>query len=150
MTEKMLVEQLEITIADTYAVLMLTQCIHWNFTGTGFWGLHQMTEAQYTEMFTAIDTLAERIRALGFPAPCGLPDYTRLSTIKKHNIAMLNISATCQHLLDANQQLCGSIKKAIKLSQKIDDCVSEDMLIARLQVHEKVIWMFTATISGAD
>ena len=150
MTKNTLFHQLEIVLADTYVVLMQTQNVHWNFTGKTFYGMHQMTESQYVDMVEAIDLLAERIRAIGHTAPSGLTAYSNLTTIEAHDVTMLNIKATCQHLIDCNQSLCKSLKLAIQAALTEEDPATEDMIIERLQAHEKFIWMLTATISGTD
>ena len=150
MSKNTLFHQLEIVLADTYVVLMQTQNVHWNFTGNTFYGMHQMTESQYVDMVEAIDLLAERIRAIGHTAPSGLPAYSNLTTIEAHDVTMLNTKATCQHLIDCNQKLCKSLKLAIQSAITEKDPATEDMIIERLQAHEKFIWMLTATISGTD
>lgn len=150
MSQKTLFNQLEVVLADTYVVLMMTQNVHWNFTGTTFYGIHQMTESQYDDMAKAVDDLAERIRAIGYNAPSGLATYSRLTTIEAHEVSMLNTKATCQQLIDCNKKLCKSLKLAIKAAIEEEDAATEDMIIERVQAHEKFIWMLTATISGTD
>lgn len=150
MVEQNLIEKLNTVLADTYVTLMLTQNVHWNIVGTGFHGIHKMTEAQYEEMFTAVDGIAERIRALGYPAPSGLDEYAKLTTIKTTDTTMLNTISACQHLIDANQQLSQSLRAAVDLAEADNDHATADLMISRVQQHDKYIWMLTATVTGAD
>ena len=149
MNEKTRVEKLNVVLADTYAVFMLTQNIHWNIVGSNFYGVHKMTQVHYEEIADAIDIIAERIRALGHPAPSGFNVYTALTTVPSVDTTMLSNHAVCLHLIDAHQQVCQSLKKVITTADAENDSATSDLMIERLQAHEKYIWMLTATISGS-
>jgi starvation-inducible DNA-binding protein len=148
MTEKTLVEHLAVVLADTYVTMLQTQCVHWNIEGSDFFSIHNMTQKQYEEMFEAIDEIAERIRALGYPAPCGIKTYQALATVKEFESNMLNTKTACQHLLDSHQQLRLSLNKALAEAERMQDVVTVDLMTERLSTHEKVIWMLNATASG--
>jgi starvation-inducible DNA-binding protein len=68
-------------LADTYTLYLKTHNFHWNVTGPMFRTLHLMFEEQYNELALAVDLIAERIRALGFPAPGTYKEFARLSSI---------------------------------------------------------------------
>ena len=150
MTDKTLVEHLGVVLADTYVTMLQTQCVHWNIEGSDFFSIHNMTQKQYEEMFEAIDEIAERIRALGFPAPCGIKTYQALATVKEFEATMLSTKTACQHLLDSHQQLRLSLDKALTEAEKLQDVATADLITDRIIAHEKVIWMLNATASGVS
>ena len=80
---KIISEGLSKVLADSYTLYLKTQAFHWNVTGPMFNTLHLLFEQQYTELALAIDTIAERIRALGFPAPGSYGEFMRLTSIKE-------------------------------------------------------------------
>ena len=82
MTSKALIEHMNISLADSYVVLLRTQDVHWNFLGNNFYGMHKMTMEQYEDIVEGVDEIAERIRAKGHPAPSGLAKYLELTRIK--------------------------------------------------------------------
>ena len=150
MTDTTLIEQLNIMLANTYTVLMQTQSVHWNVVGSNFYGIHKMTEAQYEEMFMAIDQIAERIRAKGHHAVSGMKAYSDLSLIKDLDDTMLNGDSMCQHLIDANKKLCEHLQATFALAEKEKDTATADFINDRILKHEEHIWMLSATISGVD
>ena len=150
MATKTLIEHMNISLADTYVVLMKTQDVHWNYTVSNFYGMHKMTQAQYEDMFEGIDEMAERIRAKGHPAPSGMSVYHQLTTVAHDQVTLLNTAATCQHLIDANQALCKTLAKTVHLAEKERDTATADMWTMRITQQESFIWMLNATISGSD
>mgnify|MGYP001628230787 FL=1 len=127
-------------MADSYALIGQTHICHWNVRGPGFFALHTAFEEQYTELFTAVDEIAERIRALGALAPGGLGNLAQMAGISE--IAEdASAEAMVQHLADVNQKLVDTLAKARDAAAAADDSQSEDLMIARIQVHEKTIWM---------
>jgi len=140
------VEALRQVVADSYALLGQTHLCHWNVRGPSFFSLHNAFEEQYTELFTAIDEIAERIRALGALAPGGLENLARLAGMDE--IAEdASSEAMVEHLLAANQRLVKDLMTARDLAGDSGDDQTEDLMIARLQVHEKTIWMLRSFLA---
>lgn len=140
-------EMLRVVVADSYALLGQTHICHWNVRGPGFFALHTAFEEQYTELFTAIDDVAERIRALGALAPGGLKNLAKLAgtnEIKEDASADEMVS----HLVDLNNGLVKDLKTARDLAAKAGDSQTEDLMIARIQVHEKTIWMLNSFLAA--
>ena len=135
-----LVNALRQVVADTYAVIGQTHLCHWNVRGSSFFSLHQAFEVQYTELFAAVDEIAERIRAKGSFAPGGLANLAQLSGIPE--IAEdADATAMVNHLLTANEKTLADLRAARDLAGEQNDSESEDLLISRIQVHEKTVWM---------
>ncbi|MCB1228844.1 MAG: DNA starvation/stationary phase protection protein [Verrucomicrobiae bacterium] len=134
------IDALRQAVADSYALLGQTHICHWNVRGPGFFALHTAFEQQYTELFTAVDEIAERIRALGSLAPGGLGNLAQMAGIDE--IAEdASAEEMVQHLINVNQKLVATLAKARDLAGDADDSQTEDLMIARIQVHEKTIWM---------
>ena len=127
-------------LADSYAVMAQTHICHWNVRGPSFFSLHTAFETQYTELFTAIDVIAERIRALGALAPGGLASLAKLAGMEE--IAE-DTSATemVVHLSEANTELIKDLIKARDLAGQAGDNQTEDLMIGRIQIHQKTKWM---------
>lgn len=134
------VRSLRQVLADSYALLGQTHICHWNVRGPSFFSLHGAFELQYTELFTAVDVIAERIRALGALAPGGLANLASMAGMKEIEE---DASATdmVKHLAAANTALVKDLKKARDLAGKAGDSQTEDLMIGRIQVHDKTIWM---------
>jgi len=134
-------------VADSYAVLGQTHICHWNVRGRNFFSLHTAFEEQYTELFTAVDEIAERIRALGALAPGGLSQLSKMSKVKE--IAEdAKADDMVQHLVAANKALVANLVKARDAAAAASDDETEDMMIARIQVHEKTIWMLDSFLTA--
>ncbi|MEM8681649.1 MAG: DNA starvation/stationary phase protection protein [Planctomycetota bacterium] len=127
-------------VADTYALIGQTHLCHWNVTGPSFFSLHAAFEEQYTELFTAVDEIAERIRAKGGLAPGGLSHLAEMAGISELN-EDASAEAMVKHLLGANEKLVTDLASTRDAASAAGDSETEDMMIARLQVHEKTIWM---------
>jgi starvation-inducible DNA-binding protein len=128
-------------LADTYAVYLKTHGYHWNVRGPNFSSLHTLFMAQYTEMWTAIDLIAERIRALGETAPQGYGAFAELSTIQDGDPAR-NAEAMLQELLADHATLIATAKAA---REGADD-VTAAVIDARVDAHQKHAWMIRATL----
>ena len=135
-----LIDSLRLVVADTYAVIGQTHLCHWNVRGPSFFSLHTAFETQYNELFVAVDEIAERIRAKGALAPGGLAKLAEMSGIPE-----IGEDASAQdmvkHLVTANEKLLADLKNARDVAGECGDSESEDLMIARVQVHEKTIWM---------
>ena len=134
------IESLRQVVAISYAVLGQTHICHWNVRGPSFFSLHTAFEEQYTELFTAIDEVAERIRALGSLAPGGLQYLATLAGIEEIK-EDATASEMVAHLSNANGILVEALTKARDLAGEAGDTQTEDLMIGRIQVHEKTIWM---------
>jgi len=134
-------------VADTYALMGQTHLCHWNVRGPSFFSLHTAFELQYTELFTAVDEIAERIRALGALAPGGLSHLARLSSVEE-----LAEDATAEtmvrHLLSANERVVASLNQAREAAAESGDSLTEDLMVARLQSHEKTLWMLRSYLAS--
>lgn len=144
---KTVVDALRQVVADSYAVLGQTHICHWNVRGHSFFSLHNAFEEQYTELFTAVDEIAERIRALGALAPGGLGNLAKMAGIKEieENTSADEMVA---HLVQINEKLVGNLEKARDEAASTGDAETEDLMIARIQVHEKTIWMLDSFLAA--
>lgn len=137
---KKVIDALRLVVADTYALIGQTHICHWNVRGSSFFSLHAAFELQYTELFTAVDVIAERIRALGALAPGGLSNLAAIAGIDEiredasaHEMVI--------HLVKANEKLLTDLASARDLAGEAGDSQTEDLMIGRIQLHEKTVWM---------
>lgn len=140
------IETLREVVATSYALLGQTHLCHWNVRGPSFFALHAAFEAQYTELFTAIDEIAERIRALGALAPGGLSNLAQLAQVKEIE-EDAKAEAMVAHLAAVNRQLVEKLIAARDAAGTAEDTQTEDLMIARIQVHEKTIWMLDSYLA---
>lgn len=140
-TDKTIAAGLSHLLADTYAVYLKTHGYHWNVRGPNFSSLHTLFMTQYTEMWTAIDLVAERIRALGEMAPQGYGAFATLSAIKDGDPS-LAADAMLQELLADHATLIATAKAA---REGADD-VTAAVIDARVDAHQKHAWMIRATL----
>ncbi len=131
---------LQDTLADTFTLYLKTHNYHWNVRGPSFQPLHQVFEEQYNELWAAVDELAERIRALGADTRGTMGDF-QSGTIIPADDGVPPAMQMVHNLVDSHEAIARRIRGAIKIAQAADDEVSNDMLIARLTVHEKTAWM---------
>lgn len=134
------VEALRQVVAESYALLGQTHVCHWNVRGPSFFSLHRAFEEQYTELFQAVDDIAERIRALGALAPGGLGNLAKMAGIKEIR-EDADARDMVEHIAATNRTLVKSLAKARDEADEHDDDETEDLMIQRIQVHEKTIWM---------
>jgi starvation-inducible DNA-binding protein len=133
-------------LADSYALYVKTQNFHWNVTGSDFGQLHEMFGAQYAELAGAIDGIAERIRALGQPAPGGLTSYAKLTLIKDAPSTPPAAKEMIRALLGDHETLTRRAREAKEVVEGVGDAESGDMMIERMQVHGKTAWMLRAML----
>jgi starvation-inducible DNA-binding protein len=133
-------------LADTYTLYLKTHNFHWNVTGPQFNSLHLMFEGQYTELALAVDLIAERIRALGEPAPGSYSAFASLSSIKE---AEGNPPAEEMVKILAADQLAvvRTARAVFPLADEAHDEPTADLLTQRMQVHEKTAWMLRANLA---
>lgn len=128
-------------LADTYVLLGKTQACHWNATGPNFYGLHKLTEAQYGELFEAIDELAERVRALDVQAPMGLGAMLHLATLQELPGGPVSTTDAARMLAEDNAAMAARASKLAEEAEEADDLATNDMLVQRIEVHEKAAWL---------
>jgi starvation-inducible DNA-binding protein len=127
-------------LADSYALMAQTHICHWNVRGASFFSLHTAFEQQYTELFAAVDVIAERIRALGELAPGGLGQLAQIAGMEE--IAEdSTANEMVVHLSEANAELLKDLVKARNIAGEFGDNQTEDLMIGRIQVHQKTKWM---------
>ncbi len=132
-------------LADAYTLYLKTHNFHWNVTGANFNALHTMFETQYTDLALAVDELAERIRALGEFAPGSYREFSELSSIDEATGRTKALDMV-RMLADDNEAICETMKTVIGTAESAGDVPTADMLIARIQIHQKNAWMLRATL----
>ncbi|SEI57936.1 MULTISPECIES: Dps family protein [unclassified Pseudomonas] len=142
-----IVEGLSRLISDTYVLYLKTHNFHWNVTGPMFRTLHLLFEEQYTELATAVDAIAERIRALGFPAPGTYSTYARLSSIKEEP-GVPAADDMIRQLVEGQEAVVRTARGMFPLLEKVSDEPTADLLTQRMQVHEKAAWMLRSLLEG--
>jgi starvation-inducible DNA-binding protein len=142
---KKVIDNLKIVLAESYSLALKTQSYHWNVTGPNFQSLHSLFEVQYTDIATAIDEIAERIRALGDKAPATFKAYSKLSTIKDGNE---NFSAKemVNDLIKDQKTIVKTLKKLADSADSVDDEVTEGLAVDRMKIHEKNIWLLQSSL----
>ena len=127
-------------LADTYSVYLKTQNFHWNVKGPMFHTLHAMFEEQYTELALAIDEIAERIRAIGYPAPGSFTEFARLSKVCEPQ-GIPSADGMITTLIKDQAIIVQTAKDVFPLAQGANDEPTTDLFIRRIQIHEKTAWM---------
>jgi len=146
-SSKTVSKSLRQVVADSYALLGQLHLCHWNVEGPSFFTLHQAFEEQYTELFTAIDEIAERIRALGDYAPGGLGNLAKMAGFKEIE-ETADAKTMVEGILKQQGMLIDHLGKARDVAAKVDDKETEDLMIARIQIHEKNSWMLRSFLKG--
>jgi starvation-inducible DNA-binding protein len=132
-------------LADTYTLYLKTHNFHWNVTGPMFQTLHLMFETQYTELALAVDLIAERIRALGFPAPGTYGEYARLSSIKETS-GVPKAEAMIRMLMEGQEAVVRTARSIFPAAERATDEATADLLTQRIQLHEKTAWMLRSLL----
>ncbi|MFY9287558.1 MAG: DNA starvation/stationary phase protection protein [Alphaproteobacteria bacterium] len=132
-------------VSDTYLLMIKTHGYHWNVTGSSFPQLHAFFETQYTELFTAVDEIAERIRALGQFAPASTAAFQNNTAIKEAGDQPPSAAAMIKDLIKTHEQVRSRILEAEEFADEIDDTATQDLMNARLAAHDKTIWMLRST-----
>ena len=142
-----LTKSLNQVLADSYALMSLTHLAHWNVEGPGFFALHTAFQTQYEELFTAIDEIAERIRALDAYAIGGLSTLAQTAQMKEF-ASPLAQDAYVRALIAANEKLVADAARARDLAGQANDAESQDLMIGRITLHQKTIWMLKSFLKG--
>ncbi len=140
-------EGLSRLLADSYTLYLTTHNFHWNVTGPMFNTLHLMFEQQYNELATAIDLIAERIRALGFPAPGTYREFQKLTSMTEPK-GVPAASEMIRILVQGQESVVKTARSILPLSDKSSDEPTADLLTQRMQVHEKNAWMLRSLLEG--
>ncbi|MFQ3595913.1 MAG: Dps family protein [Sphingomonadaceae bacterium] len=133
-------------LADTYTLYLKTHNYHWNVTGPQFNTLHAMFMQQYTEMWAAVDEIAERIRALGAFAPGSYSDFAKLATVKEP-AGVPDAEAMVAELAADQATVVRTAREVFALAEAADDQPTADLLTQRMQIHEKYAWMLRAMLA---
>ncbi len=134
-------------LADSYTLYLKTHNFHWNVTGPLFNTLHLLFEQQYTELALAVDEIAERIRALGLPAPGSYAEFGRLTTVKEAQSGT-NAHDMLLQLIADQGLIIQTARGLFPMAEQARDQVTLDLLTRRMQVHEKNAWMLRSSTSG--
>jgi starvation-inducible DNA-binding protein len=139
-------EGLSRLLADTYTLYLKTHNFHWNVTGPMFQTLHLMFEEQYNELALAVDAIAERIRALGFPAPGTYREYAQLSSIKEED-GIPDAEDMIRKLVEGQEAVVRTARSVFPAVEKAQDEPTADLLTQRMQIHEKTAWMLRSLLA---
>ena len=142
---KKIAEGLSALLADSYTLYLMTHNFHWNVTGPQFNSLHNMFMDQYTEQWNAIDVIAERIRALGFPAPGTYKEFVKLASIQEVE-GVPKANDMIRHLVAAQEATARTARKLFDAVDKANDQPTADVLTQRIDVHEKTAWMLRSLL----
>ena len=144
---KKIAQGLSALLADSYTLYLMTHNFHWNVTGPMFNTLHLMFMGQYTEQWNALDLIAERIRALGHPAPGTYKELGKLASIKEVE-GVPKAMDMVRHLVAAQESTARTARALFPLVNKANDQPTADLLTQRLEVHEKTAWMLRSLLEG--
>jgi len=133
-------------LADTYTLYLTTHNFHWNVTGPMFNTLHAMFMAQYTELWTAVDPIAERIRSLGHPAPGSYAQFGKLSSLKDAPTEPPKALEMVRILMQGHEAVARTARSVFPLADKAGDEPTADLLTQRLTVHEQTAWMLRSLL----
>jgi starvation-inducible DNA-binding protein len=138
-------EGLSRVLADTYVLYGKTHGFHWNVTGPMFNTLHLMFMEQYTELWTALDEIAERIRALGVPAPFG-STLSALASLEDSSSLTPAAMQMVRELVEGHEAVARTARSVFSVADEANDQPSADLLTQRLQIHEKTAWMLRSLL----
>lgn len=145
MTNSNVAKALKTVLADSYILLLKTQNFHWNVTGPNFKSLHLMFEEQYTDLFAAVDLIAERIRSIGEKAPGSYAKYSVLTSIKEGD-ENLDANSMVKELVNDQDVITKDLTNALKLAQEVGDEVTVGIMTDRIEIHQKNAWMLRSSL----
>ena len=134
-------------LADTWVLYGKTHGFHWNVTGPMFTSLHTLFETQYNELWDSLDEIAERIRALGLPAPFGDSALTKLASLEEAGSIPAAMDMVKQLVAD-HEAVARTARSVFEIADAANDQPSADLLTQRLQVHEKTAWMLRSLLQN--
>ena len=140
-----IVRGLSALLADSFTLYLMTHNFHWNVTGPQFNSLHLMFMGQYTEQWNALDIIAERIRALGYPAPGTYKEFVKLASIKEVD-GVPKTNDMIRQLVAAQEATARTARKLFPVVEAAGDQPTADLLTQRLEIHEKTAWMLRSLL----
>lgn len=143
---KRLAAQLSKALADTMLLQIKTQVYHWNVVGPLFKPIHELTETHYRDMFAAVDALAERIRALGYPAPQSFADLIPRTDLDEES-DIRTAQEMVEQLVADHENIVRGMRESARTAEEMGDFATHDLLTSRLNFHEQAIWMLRAMIA---
>lgn len=135
-------------LADTFTLYLSTHNFHWNVTGPMFASLHAMFMEQYNELWNAIDPIAERIRALGHPAPGSYAQFIQLSSMPDAPAPPPPAQEMVARLAQGHEAVARTARSLYPVVERVQDEATADLLTQRIAVHEKQAWMLRAILEG--
>jgi starvation-inducible DNA-binding protein len=132
-------------LADSYTLYLQTHKFHWNVTGPMFQTLHLMFETQYNELALAVDSIAERIRALGFFAPGSYAEFAKLASIKEVE-GVPRADQMIRLLVEGQEAVVRTARSVFPIAEQAGDEATADLLTQRMQLHEKTAWMLRSLL----
>jgi starvation-inducible DNA-binding protein len=144
---KEIAQGLSVLLADSYTLYLKTHNYHWNVAGPMFQTLHLMFEQHYTELALAVDLIAERIRALGQPAPGSYAQFSTLTSVKEA-VGVPKAQEMIRELLAGHETVIQTARQTFPSAEKAADQATMDLLTQRLQLHEKTAWMLGSLLEG--
>ena len=133
-------------LADTYTLYLTTHNFHWNVTGPMFNTLHTMFMEQYTELWNAVDPIAERIRALGHKAPGSYAQFSALASVPDAPAQPPKALAMVELLVKGHEAVARTAREIFPLAEEANDQPTADLLTQRLDIHEKTAWMLRSLL----
>jgi len=143
---KQIADGLAHLLADSYTLYLKTQHFHWNVTGSMFQALHLLFEAQYTELALGVDEIAERIRALGFPAPGSYQQFMQLTVIKEEP-SVPDAKTMLKQLVEGQESVTRTARGLFPLVDEANDQPTADLITRRMEIHEKNAWMLRSLLA---
>ncbi len=144
---QLIAEGLSRLLADSYTLYLKTHNFHWNVTGPMFSTLHTLFEQHYTELATAVDEIAERIRALGVAAPGSYKQFSELSSIEEET-GVPGAEEMIRQLVQGQEAVVKTARSIFPVVESANDEPSADLLTQRMQIHEKNAWMLRSLLEA--
>lgn len=132
-------------LATCYVLYHKIHAYHWNVTGPHFYAVHNLTDKHYKDIAEAIDAIAERIRAIGFPTPVGLSGYLKDSKVPE-TASLVPAEKMIEELAEGHQTLAKQLRAIVLHADAADDVYTHDLLTSRIGAHEKAAWMLNALL----
>ena len=141
-------KHLKTLLADSYALMAQTHLAHWNVEGPAFFQLHAAFQTQYEELFTAIDEIAERLRAIDVLAPGGLKTLASLSSVTEMDGGPAPAKDFVAHLIEGHEALVASAMALRVAAESAGDLETQDLAIGRVTTHQKTLWMLRSYLKN--
>ena len=143
-----IVQGLSHLLADTYTLYLTTHNFHWNVTGPMFNSLHNMFMLQYTELWNAVDPVAERIRSLGHAAPGSYAQFGQLTSLPDAPATPPKALEMIAILARGHEAVARTARSLYPAVEKAHDEPTADLLTQRIGVHEQAAWMLRAMLEA--